>query len=325
MKTRQGPLAVMDVSERGDAMVLTPPGPDLYVKNKPGSRSGNGYSWDKAFNDMEYAFEWIDKQATGTDAKSNGTIHWVGDVRKHLTAPLNAYGWRLQAEVRGRPRHATEGGVLVPWNGALWREAASSADAPLLILRQQGWEVVGGLFVPRTGYPAIKPIRAESATYPDSSHFRVLNAEFLSSGSQVGYAFEDVGGQFHIEVGGCRFRGLEWAWLQTSVGIASPQQHWWHDNDFLGNKNDIALNALACRFERNKFRTPYNVTTHPITLNLQKTADVGAAATPNNVIDNDFADTTGNVVIAKGYKAATGDNWRNRVAGTAADIVAVPV
>ena len=66
--------------------------------------------------------------------------------------------------------------------------------------------------------------------------------------------------------------------------------------------------------------TAYGVASHDQTVNMAHTAD----GTINRVVDNTFADASGNVTIAKGYKPSTGDVWRNKTTDTADDIVTVP-
>lgn len=324
MKFRKVPLAVVDVEDRlGDGQILTPEGADLFVSSEFGATAGtDGSSWRRAFATMEQAFEWIDALSSGDERKSNGVIHVSGDIRdQDLYAPLGAYGWKIRGEFLGRARHTTSSGTVLAGNGAAWREAATAADAPLLKLREQGWTLENLLMLPQSGYAAVQLRCAEDATDPDASHAVFRRIRFISSGTRVGYGLEDIGGMAHIGVYDCDFRLLEFAWKQTSVGIRSPQDHEWFRNRFSGCKTDIAMNAARCAFRGNRHETPYHATTHPTTLNLASTADTSE---PNFAIDNEFADDAADVTVAKGYKPATGDVWRNRVADTAADIVTVP-
>lgn len=323
MKFRKVPLAVTNVDDRmGDAQLVTPEGADLFVSSEFGATAGvPGSSWDKAFVTMTQAFEWIDRLPVTDPRKSNGVIHVSGDIRDQgITAPLNAYGWKIRGEFHGRPRHTTSSGVVLDGNGAAWREAATAANAPLVNLREQGWTFENLLMMPESGYSAVRLRCAESAAIPDASHAVFRRVRFISSGSQVGYGLEDDGGMAQIGVYGCWFTNLEYAWKQSSVSIRGPQDHEWFDNRFSGCKHDIGMNAARCEFRRNRHFTKYHATTHPTTLNLALTGGDGN----NWVMDCEFADALADVTIAKGYKPGTGDVWRTRDADTAADDVVVP-
>lgn len=305
--------------------VGTSPGVDLFVDTVNGTTNGTGLSWDKALSTVEEACARLDtpKYFSSIFAR-NATIWVIGDVREQFTAPVTVYGVKVIGASNGRPRHSTSGGVVVDGNGTSWRQSASAEGRSLIAIHEQGWEFHNILFVPESGYSAVNLRRAEDATDPDASHAVFKNCKFISGGTRVGYGLEDVGGAFHISVEDCEFVGLEYAWKQTSVGVAAPSAHVWRRNRFTGNKIDIGMNAIGSLFEGNYFQTPYDGTTHPTTLNLQITADAGLATNKNMVIGNYFADAAADVTIAKGYKAATGDIWRNKVTNTAADVVTVP-
>ena len=294
---------------------VAPWGNQWYVDTVNGGDTNPGDSKDSAFASFTEAFTHID---------SNDVIWAKGDIREQITAPLGIYGVKIIGAPSGRPRHSTEGGTVVDGNGVSWREESTAGDAPLLELRQQGWEVHNILMIPQSGYSAIKLHREETATYPDASHFIASGVKFISGGTRVGYGIEDYGGAYHIGVFGCEFYGLEFAYNPTNVSIAAPNAHIWERNTFSGNKHDIVMNALGCQFRRNFFLTPYDGTTHPNTLNLAYTADAGLATNKNVTFQNTFADAAADVTIAKGYKPGTGDIWRNWVTNTAADIVTVP-
>jgi hypothetical protein len=283
-----------------------------YFYSSTASRTGNGKNPDEPSTDFESLMGLVE---------SHDAIYVAGDIRFQGTAPLGSYGVKIIGAVGGRNRHVTSDGVVLTGNGVAWREEATAGDAALIELREQGWEIHNILMLPQSGYAAVKLHCEENATYPDASHFIASNVRFISTGTRVGYGIEDVGGAAHIGVYDCEFRLLEYAWKQTSVGIRNPQDHEWFRNRFSGCKTDIGMNAARCSFRGNRFETKYDGTNHPTTLNLALTAD---SSEPNFVIDNEFTDAAADVTIAKGYKPATGDVWRNRVAGTAADIVTVP-
>jgi hypothetical protein len=251
-------------------------------------------------------------------------IYCAGDIRAQVTAPQDVFGVRIIGAVAGRPRHVTDSGVVITGNGCGWREEATAAGAPLLTLREQGWEVHNIIMIPESGYSAVKLHTTELAAAMDASHFIASNVRFISGGTRVGYGIEDYGGAAHIGVYDCEFTGLEFGYNPTNVSIRSPQDQVWQRNQFKSNKHDVVGNFMRSLFEENKFHTVYDGTTHPNTLNLAYTADAGLATAKNMVLNNFFADNAADVTIAKGYKPATGDVWRNKVANTAADIVTVP-
>lgn len=307
-----------------DLGVETQPGVDLFVDTVSGKAGATGLSWDAALSTVEEAVGRLaaPKFFSAQFAK-NASIYIIGDVREQFTAPSQLAGVRLVGAAKGRPRYSTSGGVVVDGNGCSWREKASAGAVPLLKVQGQGWEFENIQFVPQSGHSAVQLYRDAVIDPKDASHARFIRCRF-AQGGQVGYGLEDNGGAYHIEVTECEFLALEYAWKQTSVGVDAPTAHIWRRNIFDGCKTDIAMNAKNCLFEGNYFRTPYDVTTHPTTLNLIATADAGVATAKNVVKDNVFADATANVVIAKGYKAATGDIWRNYVTDSADAIVALP-
>lgn len=287
--------------------------PNVYfVRGTNGQDQWDGKSYTNAFLTMDKALDTVD---------DHDAIIQYETVREQLTAPLGVYGVRIIGGAGGRTRHDD--------GGARWTYPSSgSTNAALMTIRQQGWEFHNILFVPKDGYSAIRAHRAESATYPDSSHFIVRGCKFIGPGgigTPQGRGIGDFGGNHHYLVEGCEFNDLEYAigvfGEAGDPGIAAPLRNTIQDNDFSGNKNDIYFNASRCIIRRNLFRTVYHATDHPNTVNLAPTSDI---ATGNSVYDNFFADTSGNVTVAKGYKPSTGDVWCNHVAGTAAYIVAVP-
>lgn len=305
--------------------VATQPGVDLFVDTVNGTTGATGLTWDRALSTVEGACDRLDNPKFFSSAFArNATIWVIGDVREQFTAPVTVYGVKVVGASNGRPRHSTSGGVVVDGNGTSWRQSSSAEGRSLIAIHEQGWEFHNILFVPESGYSAINLRRAEDATDPDASHARFIGCKFISPGTRVGYGLEDVGGAYHIRVENCEFFNLEYGWKQTSVGVDAPTAHIWRGNVFSGNKIDIAMNAKNCLFEGNYFTSPYDATVHPTTLNLQITADAGVATAKNMVLGNYFADAAADVTIAKGYKAATGDVWRNKVTNTAADIVTVP-
>ena len=280
----------------------------LWVDTATGDDGNNGASPETAFATMAAAFAAV---------ADNGTIYVSGDVREQITAPLGVTGVKIIGISGGRPRHD---------DGIRWREEAVAGDAPLVTIREQGWEFHNILFVPQTGHSAIRAHRAETASFPDSSHFIVRGCKFIGNGAigaGVGIGIEDWGGNHHYLVEGCEFNDLEFAIVAPagSPGIAAPLRDIIRDNVFHGNKNDICMDGSHCLILGNHFMTAYDVTDHPNTVNMAYLSDVSGA---NRICDNTFADVDSDVAISKGYVSSTGDVWRNRVKNVAADIVTVP-
>ncbi|MCK9599543.1 MAG: hypothetical protein M0R06_10920, partial [Sphaerochaeta sp.] len=171
-------------------------GTTLYLDTVNGSDVNSGLSWSNALKTMTKAMTKID---------DNGIIAILGDVREHVTAPLGVTGVRIIGAAGGRTRHD---------NGVRWREAVTAGDAPLLTLREQGWEVHNILFVPQDTYSAIRLRREESATYPDASHAIIRGCKFIGGvahGSHAGMGIEDYGGMHHVLIKGCEFSELDGA------------------------------------------------------------------------------------------------------------------
>ena len=286
-----------------------------------GSDTNDGFSADRPLATIGQAFTNI--SALPLRYRSDGVIRVRGHLKEQVAAPLGAYGWKIIGAAGGRPRHSTSDGAFLDSNGCHWSEEATATNAPLLTLREHGWEVYGIMFVPESGYPAIRLRREETATYPDASHSKIALNRFFQSGA-VGQGIDDYGAGSHALIAYNEFEGLEFGYKSGNVGISAPNRHHFYRNDFNSCKNDIVGNFYGTKIEANVFRTVYHATTHPNTVNCAYTADAGVAANGNRVFDNHFADNAADVTIAKGYKPATGDVWRNFVANTAAYVVTVP-
>lgn len=306
-------ISVLGASER-------PFGRTIYVDSGHGSDTNDGLSAETPLATMTQCMTNI--SALNTKYKSDGVIIARGHFVEHVTAPLGAYGWTLMSGAGGRPRHSTSNGVFLDSNSCHW--SANALSTPLLDLREQGWAVTGVMFVPQASYPAIQLHREETATYPDASHAVIAYNRFFGPSTRAGTGINDYGATSHALIAYNEFESLEFAYQSGGVGISAPNRHVFYRNDFQANKHDITGNFYGTTVQENTFHTVYDGTTHPNTCNMAYTADSGTAVNSNQVLNNFFADTSGNVVIAKGYKPATGDNWCNHVAGTAALIVAVP-
>jgi hypothetical protein len=283
-----------------------------FVDSYSGSDSGyDGKSWRTPFATVEKAFTVVD---------DNDTIVVTGVIAEQITAPQDVFGVRIIGANGGRPRHGTDSGAVVPGLAAHWKEEATATNAPLLTLREQGWEIHNIVMVPESGYSCVKLHRTEQAAAMDASHAVFSGVRFVSSG-QVGYGIEDYGGAFNVRVEGCIFQALEYGIVQTNASIANFNGNEIVGNIFWGTKNDISVNGANNLIKGNLFKTAYHASTHPLTVDLVKTAD---SSVPNFVLENTFADAAADATTAKGYKEATGDIWRNFVTDTAAFIVTVP-
>ena len=322
-------LASPDAAQQLEALLSAgnPFGKSWYVDSVNGSDGNDGRSPASPLASFDGSNGLFARSATQPDPihfTSWDDVYVVNDIRAQVTAPLGVYGVRIIGAAAGQGRNATEGGAAVDGNGVSWREESTAANAPLLELRQQGWEVHNILFTPQSTYSAIKLNRQETATYPDASHFVARNCRFTQAAS-VGSGVEDYGGAHNVLLDGCEFDGLEFGWEQSNVSIASPLRVRIRRCRFRENKHDIVMNGSKCVIggrpdEGNFFETVYHGTTHPNTVNMAYTASVGS----NMVFNNYFADAAADVTIAKGYKPGTSDIWRNHVSNTAAYIVTVP-
>ncbi|MCK9599844.1 MAG: hypothetical protein M0R06_12445 [Sphaerochaeta sp.] len=284
-------------------------GNTVFVHSVLGNDNASGRNWDRAVKTMEEAFSRVE---------DHGIIAAIGTFAEQgVLAPLGVQGVRVVGMAGGRTRHD---------DGVRWKESTVAENTFLVAIREQGWEFHNILFVPESGYAAIRAWRAEDATYPDSSHFIVRRCKFIGPGAIgtfTGKGIEDWGGNHHYLVEECEFDELEFAIVAPagSPGIAAPLRDIIRFNKFEGNKNDICMDMSKGLVQGNIFRNAYNNPAHLNTINLAYVSDVSGA---NLVVDNHLGDATANIVIAKGFVPSTGDQWRNWVTDAADPIVAVP-
>lgn len=273
-----------------------------FVDTVNGSDANNGKSWAQAKATMAAALALVG---------DHGVIGWTGDVREQLNGPLGVQGVRIIASNGGNTRHD---------DGARWRTPASGAVAatPLLTLREQGWEVIGGLFVPdANAVTGVRIRRAEDATWPDGSHSKVIGSKFIGvDGAPVGTGVEDHGGAHHVIVEGCEFHGLVDGIKHTvGAGIASPLRWDVRGNFFENNTNHFTLPANASRFRGNILD---RATTTMINTS-------GGTAGGNFVLDNYVEDNEADIDNAHGYTGHASDAmWRIYSKNTAAMTVGIP-
>jgi hypothetical protein len=261
------------------------PGRHWFV-NTAAASGGEGRTWDTAFSTMAAALLAV---------ADNDTIHWVGDVREQLVAPLGVQGVRIVAEAVGQNRHD---------DGCRWRVPASTvAGKALLEIREQGWEIIGGLMVPdATAGACVKAHRNEDATYPDGSHFVARRVKFVGAG---GYGIQDVGGCHHALIENCEFNDLAAGIICTSTAIAIPLRWTIRDNAFEGNTNDIAMSLSKSVIKDNTFLTAGSGATNKVI----STTYVSTQGGNNTVAGNVFNNTEVQIAPGNGFTGASTDNW----------------
>lgn len=298
-------------SGRGTGKLSDSFGPVFFVDTINGLAGNSGLTPDKALTTIEAVFTKLLAMATAdADSANNATIYVVGTIAEQLTAPLGVSGCRIIGLANGRNRHD---------DGARWKEEASAAGAPLLIVHEQGWEFHNILFVPETGYSALRLWRAEDATHPDGSHGVYRNCKFIGNtaiGTPAGIGIEDWGGTHHYLVDDCEFCDLEFAIVAPagSPGIAAPLRDTIQNCFFSDNKHDICMDMSRGRIIHNYFNTAYHGTTHPNIVNLAYLSDVSGK---NVVCENYFPDAITAIDDDHGYVESTGDVWANNWASTA--------
>jgi len=240
---------------------------------------------------------------------SNDTIEFVGTVREQLVAPLGVRAVTIIGAVGGNVRDD---------DGAKWTVPASPvAGKALLEILEQGWVFENFLMTPdATGGACIKAHRAESATYPDSSHFICRKIRFVGAGGTP-IGIEDVGGNHHYVIDDCEFQTLTNAIYCSSTSIAVPLRNTITNNKFYDCTNDINSSQSYGRIEGNRFFTDSTVTINTVA----NAAQGGYNIVTGNVFPNAIAD----IDPAHGYTGAATDVWTgNLVTDQAAFAYGVP-
>lgn len=290
-------------------------GPTFYVDGTSGSAASNGRSPKNAASTFTRIFAIMaEMQAVKDGSCNDATIYWRGLVRDQAVAPLGVTGVLIKAVMGGNDRHD---------DGARWTTPASGAVAgqALLELREQGWAIDGGLFVPEaTGGACIKAHRNEDATYPDSSHFVVQNARFVSPGSGTPIGIQDVGGNFDYTIQNCIFQSLTSAITCTSTSIAVPLMDRIIGNQFLLCTNDITTSMSYGVVKKNVHMTAGSGGTNKVVSTSFNSSQGGNS----HVTLNEFSNTSAQIKNNAGFNGATGDQWSNYVTSTAALIVESP-
>lgn len=316
-----GPLFVGGVPIFGSAQASYF-GRQWFVDTVNGADGYTGTTPSQAFRTMGRAF-YKDTVTAGAGSVSNlgpnDTIWLVGKVTEQLIAPLtyvNPGTGGTDVAVTGVTIAGMMGGNVRDDDGAKWTYPASGAVAgmALLNLRQQGWVLRNFLMTPETTTGAcIKATRAESATFPDSSHFICDTMRFVGAGATT-YGIEDVGGNHHYIVNQCEFQGLTRAITCTSTGIAVPLRNTITNNKFMGNTNDIASSQTNALIRMNQFFTAGSGATNKV---ISTTFNAVQGGT-NQILLNQFNNTEAQIAPGSGYTGAATDVWMNYVNDQAA-------
>lgn len=273
-------------------------GNTYYVNTVTGSDLNNGQSWLGAFLTMQKALSVVN---------DNGIVYFLGKVREQLVAPLGVTGVSIVGAAGGQVRDD---------DGSKWTTPASGAVAgkALIEIREQGWGFYNFLMTPEnTGGACIKAHRAESATYPDSSHFIASGMRFVGAGGTP-IGIEDVGGNHHYLVENCEFQSLNFGITCSSTGIAVPLRNKISNNRFYNNTNDIASSLSYSVISGNWFMTAGSGATNKVISTTYNAVQGGN----NQITMNFFNNTEAQIAPGSGYTGAATDYWMNYVNNQAA-------
>lgn len=257
---------------------------NFWFVNPNTNSPGDGTSPQTPYTTMAQAF---------ASVGDNDVICFINKIREQLVAPLGVTGVR----VIGVP-----GGNVRDDDGAKWFAPASPVAGQALVeIREQGWEFHNFLMTPdNTGGAAIKAHRAESATFPDSSHFICRNMRFVGAGGTP-IGIEDVGGNHHYIVDNCEFQTLTTAIKCSSTAIAVPLRITIIRNKFLNNTNDIDTALSFSLVQDNRF---FSDTTKTVVI-----AGGGNNVVTGNIFPNAIAD----IDPAHGYDGNSTDVWNGNL------------
>jgi hypothetical protein len=249
------------------------------------TNSGDGSSWENAFNTMAEAFEHV---------QSGDIIYARGRFQEQITAPQDVFDVSIIGTLN-RPRHGTADGVQQGFP-AQWSPAATGTATPNLTLREQGWTIKNFLFDAPDAAACIKLSRTELAAAMDASHASFINCRFVGGGTGI----EDSGGHFNVLVKDCVFQQLTNGIKCVGTGIDVPTQWQILNNEFVGNTNDIISSYHFSTIKGNIFHNA---------LPVVNTAYNSGQGSYNAVVENFFGDTVSNY---KGTVAGSAtDTWVN--------------
>jgi hypothetical protein len=224
----------------------------------------------------------------GGSLGSFDTIYVSGKLREQLEAPVGVYGVTIVGNCT-TPNHDNSASWTLPASGA-------TAEAPLILLREQGWVIANMVMYGTTDSAAVELKRREDATDPDPSHAQFVNVRFVSNFIGI----EDNGGCFNVKITGCTFQSNTDAIKNTSTTIANPLMWSITGSNFIGNTNAITSPASKWSIKGNNI---VETTTTVI--------DFTGGIAPNVVNQNVFDIAAANFDPAGGVTGVTGDAWSN--------------
>lgn len=273
---------------------------NLWFVDPQAGSNGQGQSGNDPFNTMQRAFN-----AVG----DNDVIYFKGVVSEQLVAPLGVTGVTIIGCAGGQVRDD---------NGAKWRAPASGAvvGKANLELLEQGWSLQNFLMSAGDATAAcVKAHRNEDATYPDSSHFQLLNMRFVGDG----FGLQDVGGNSNYLIAGCKFQSMTKAIYCSSTAIAVPTRNQIMNNEFYGNGDDIETSLIWSTVQGNRFHTAGDGT-HSV---VNTAANAGQGS--NNIVNlNWFNNAAADIDPAHGFTGTATDVWSNYTNNQAALQVGQP-
>lgn len=233
--------------------------------------------------------------------KSRDAIVLGGVLREQFLAPLGAFDVTIIGAANN-PRQATSGGVPTG-GGATWLAPTSpTALTPLLEVREQGWTINNIFMNGPADAACVKLHCEESATYPDGSHFSILNCRM--GGGFIG--LEDYGGASNVRIYGSSFEDMAGvgggAIKVTNQGIRIPSRWDVQNNRFLPCVNGIVGAFVDSTFKNNNI---WKSTT--TTMNLAS----GNTGLRNQIVFNYFNIAAADFDPAGGVTGNATDTWIN--------------
>lgn len=254
----------------------------FYKASVLGGRFGDGRNPDAPNRDMADLFGRI---------SSGDTIYVRGGVYANLTTPAGVTDVSIVgATSKPRHDHASDAQKM---GSAAWRTASGVTDAPLLIVRSQGWRIANMLLAPPSAEAGVELFR--DATY-DASHFSLLGCR-VAAGK---YAITNRGGAGFVEIRDTRFEAqttasieclttaiavpLQWQILNSFFGflsashILSSASHWWVKGNTFAK---VASTAKYIDLTHNTGQGLENVVTGNYLAGTYDTDDYVASGTDN--------------------------------------------
>lgn len=283
-------------------------GRHYWVDGDYGNDGAGDCSEDQPWKTMDRVFD--DLIANTALPKSRSVIHVWGNIAEQLTAPAGVFDVTIIGEspaTRHPDAHTNGGGR----SAAIWKAPSSPVAAtPLLILQQQGWQIINMLFAAPSDAPAVRLTRNASSgdDERDASHAKFIGCRFASGAGGI----DDTGGCFNVKVQGCVFQALTSYCIQ-GVGNIGVGQLMWHilGNHFNNFTNGVKIAAHECVVTGNFF-TDGGTPNTTFVLNMSN-----GAGRDNFIVENWFQGTTANFNTPDVVGNAT-DVWYNHALDTQA-------